>query len=133
GMAGLSRYLREHSARDEIGRAPRRVGHDDAHRFRWPLRRAGGSACCHRGYDGCQHDKPCERIPIHAPAPPAKADGQTEWRIANGKRLRNGSGPLGTAGYGWPSFFRGTRGMTPAGLVVDEVQPTIEENGFLIA
>ena len=43
------------------------------------------------------------------------------------------SGPLGTAGYGWPSFFRGTRGMTPAGLVADEVQPTIEENGFLIA
>jgi hypothetical protein len=43
------------------------------------------------------------------------------------------SGPLGTAGYGWPSFFRGTRGMTPAGLVVDEVLPTIEENGFLIA
>ncbi len=42
------------------------------------------------------------------------------------------SGPIGTAGYGWPSFFRGTRGMTPAGLVVDEVQPTIEENGFLI-
>jgi hypothetical protein len=42
------------------------------------------------------------------------------------------SGPLGTAGYGWPSFFRGTRGMTPAGLAVDEVQPTIEENGFLI-
>ena len=42
------------------------------------------------------------------------------------------SGPLGTAGYGWPSFFRGTRGMTPAGLTVDEVQPTIEENGFLI-
>jgi hypothetical protein len=43
------------------------------------------------------------------------------------------SGPLGTAGYGWPSFFRGTRGMTPGALVVDEVQPTIEENGFLIA
>jgi hypothetical protein len=43
------------------------------------------------------------------------------------------SGPLGTAGYGWPSFFRGTRGMTPGGLVVDEVLPTIEENGFLIA
>jgi hypothetical protein len=43
------------------------------------------------------------------------------------------SGPLGTAGYGWPSFFRGTRGMTPAGLIVDEAQPTIEENGFLIA
>jgi hypothetical protein len=43
------------------------------------------------------------------------------------------SGPLGTAGYGWPSFFRGTRGMTPGGLVVDEVQPTVEENGFLIA
>ena len=42
------------------------------------------------------------------------------------------SGPLGTAGYGWPSFFRGTRGMTPAGHTVDEVQPTIEENGFLI-
>jgi hypothetical protein len=42
------------------------------------------------------------------------------------------SGPIGTAGYGWPSFFRGTRGMTPAGLLVDEVQPTIEENGFLI-
>ena len=43
------------------------------------------------------------------------------------------SGPLGTAGYGWPSFFRGTRGMTPGALAVDEVQPTIEENGFLIA
>jgi hypothetical protein len=43
------------------------------------------------------------------------------------------SGPLGTAGYGWPSFFRGTRGMTPGGLIVDEVLPTIEENGFLIA
>jgi hypothetical protein len=43
------------------------------------------------------------------------------------------SGPLGTAGYGWPSFFRGTRGATPAGLEVDEVQPTIEENGFMIA
>ena len=43
------------------------------------------------------------------------------------------SGPLGTAGYGWPSFFRGTRGMTPGGLAVYEVLPTIEENGFLIA
>jgi hypothetical protein len=43
------------------------------------------------------------------------------------------SGPLGTAGYGWPSSLRGTRGMTPGGLIVDEVLPTIEENGFLIA
>lgn len=42
------------------------------------------------------------------------------------------SGPLGTAGYGWPSAFRGTRGATPAGLEVDETQPTIEENGFMI-
>jgi hypothetical protein len=41
------------------------------------------------------------------------------------------SGPLGT-GVGWPSASRGTRAMTPGGLVVDEVLPTIEENGFLI-
>jgi hypothetical protein len=42
------------------------------------------------------------------------------------------AGPLGTTGYGWPSFFRGTKPQTPSGLTVDEVQPALEENGFLI-
>jgi len=66
------------------------------------------------------------------------AIGETRIGATGGIDLKNNpvtsvlSGPIGTAGYGWPSFFRGTRGMTPAGLVVDEVQPTIEENGFLI-
>jgi hypothetical protein len=66
------------------------------------------------------------------------AIGETRISATGGMDLKQNpvtsvlSGPLGTAGYGWPSFFRGTRGMTPAGLTVDEVQPTIEENGFLI-
>ena len=42
------------------------------------------------------------------------------------------SGPLGTDTYGWPSFFRRMSPQTPAGLEVEEVQPAIEENGFLI-
>jgi hypothetical protein len=42
------------------------------------------------------------------------------------------SGPLDTDSYGWPSFFRRMSPQTPAGLEVEEVQPPIEENGFLI-
>ncbi len=42
------------------------------------------------------------------------------------------SGPLGTDSYGWPSFFRRMSPQTPAGLDVEEVQPAIEENGFII-
>ncbi|HEX9462049.1 MAG TPA: hypothetical protein VGB82_05575 [Alphaproteobacteria bacterium] len=42
------------------------------------------------------------------------------------------SGPIGTDNYGWPSFFRRMSPQTPAGLAVDELQPAIEENGFLI-
>jgi hypothetical protein len=67
------------------------------------------------------------------------AIGETRIAATNGIDLKRNpvisvlSGPIGTADYGWPSFFRGTRGMTPGALVVDEVQPTIEENGFLIA
>ena len=38
-----------------------------------------------------------------------------------------------SAGYGSPSFYRGSHGVTTGGLVVDEVQPTIEENGYLIS
>jgi len=67
------------------------------------------------------------------------AIGETRIAATSGIELKGNpvvsvlSGPLGTADYGWPSFFRGTRGMTPGDLVVDEVLPTIEENGFLIA
>jgi phosphodiesterase/alkaline phosphatase D-like protein len=42
------------------------------------------------------------------------------------------SGPLGTDSYGWPSYFRRMSPQPPAGLDVEEVQSTIEENGFLI-
>src|SRR5262249_8364379 len=42
------------------------------------------------------------------------------------------SGPLGTDSYGWPSFFRRMSPQTPAALEVEETQPPLEENGFLI-
>jgi hypothetical protein len=42
------------------------------------------------------------------------------------------SGPLGTGRGGWPSQFRGTRGLTPGSLDVDEGLPCLEENGFTL-
>ena len=42
------------------------------------------------------------------------------------------SGPLGTGRGGWPSTFRGTRGLPPNGLEVDEGLPCLEENGFVL-
>ena len=42
------------------------------------------------------------------------------------------SGPLGTGRGGWPSTFRGTRGLPPDGLDVEEGLPCLEENGFIL-
>ena len=42
------------------------------------------------------------------------------------------SGPLGTGRGGWPSDFRGTRGLPPSSLDVDERLPCLEENGFIL-
>ena len=42
-------------------------------------------------------------------------------------------GTVGTGRPGWPSLVRGLRGLPPAGLDVEEGQPALEENGFLIA
>lgn len=39
-------------------------------------------------------------------------------------------GPLGTGRGGWPSTFRGTRGLPPGILETDEALPCLEENGF---
>jgi hypothetical protein len=41
-------------------------------------------------------------------------------------------GPLGTDANGFPSAKRGLTGSTPAGLEVDEVLSTREQNGFVI-
>ena len=42
------------------------------------------------------------------------------------------SGPVGTGRGGWPSQFRGTRGLTPSSLDVVEELPCLEENGFTL-
>jgi hypothetical protein len=77
-----------------------------------------------------------ERIPLFISGD-LHAVGETRIAATSGIDLTGNpvvsvlSGPLGT-GVGWPSASRGTRAMTPGGLVVDELLPTIEENGFLI-
>lgn len=42
-------------------------------------------------------------------------------------------GPIGTGRPGWPSLVRGTRGLPPAGLDVQEKIETLEMNGFIVA
>jgi hypothetical protein len=77
-----------------------------------------------------------ERIPLFISGD-LHAVGETRIAATDGIDLaRNSvvsvlSGPLGT-GVGWPSASRGTGATTPGGLLVDEVLPTTEENGFLI-
>ncbi len=63
--------------------------------------------------------------------------------LAEGRILRSGqmdlgsnpivsiiSGPLGTGRGGWPSTFRGTRGLPPGSLETEEALPCLEQNGF---
>jgi hypothetical protein len=67
------------------------------------------------------------------------AIGETRIKATSGIDLRRNpvvaalAGPLGTTGYGWPSFFRAMRPHAPSGLEVEETMPATEENGFMIA